>query len=109
MGINYFHSSISWLVAGDFSIACSQEEEIGDNLININETNDFNDMINQAGLFDGGFFGRKFTWSNNRMCNARILQRLDRAILCSTWISSYTSVLHLHRANSYYGFLFLSY
>lgn len=62
---------------------------------------EFNSMIDQAGLINGGYSGSKITSSNNRTGSARILERLGRTFYNSTWLSlSITTVMHLNRTNS---------
>lgn len=85
----------SWMVAGDFNVVWSQEEKLGENSDNFTDVNDFNDMITRLSLLDGDFSGSKFTWSNNRLGRACILQRLDRALINSNWLVSFNTTINL--------------
>ncbi|MQL90737.1 hypothetical protein Taro_023319 [Colocasia esculenta] len=49
---------------------------------------DFNEMITGAGLFDAGYIGPAFTWSNKRTGNAEVRARLDRALYNASWQDS---------------------
>lgn len=89
-------------------MVCNQEEKLGGKPINLNAT-EFNTVINQVGLIDGGYSGSKYTWSNNRVGRARIMGRLDRVLYNSTWLSfCNTNVSHLHRTNSDHAPLLIS-
>lgn len=48
-----------WLLAGDFNVVCSQDEKLGGNTINNTDVADFDKMIHQIALIDGGFSGSK--------------------------------------------------
>lgn len=69
------------MATGDFNSVTSQDEKIGGSSMTIQETCEFNDMFFQIGLIDTGFFGNRFTWTNNRIGKNRILERLDRALI----------------------------
>lgn len=99
--ISTFRFSCPWMLSGDFNCVTCWEEKCGGNPINLNEVSDFNTMIANLGLEDGGYSGSKFTWCNNRLGRARILERLDRVLFDSQWIASLiTEVSHLHRTCS---------
>lgn len=53
--------------------------------------------LSLCGLYDLGFNGDKFTWTNNRVENQFTKERLHRACGSTTWINSFTnhSVSHL--------------
>ncbi|XP_071902324.1 uncharacterized protein [Coffea arabica] len=55
--------------------------------------------MEEAGVFDVGFSGASFTWSNNRRGRARVSKRLDRFLVngaCSDLLDV-ISILHLAR------------
>lgn len=86
------------MVMGDFNVVSSQDEKVGGLPVNLNNVAYFNNMIAHALLTDGGYLGSKFTWSNNRLGNKRILQRLDRVLLSAEWMTEFQiSVTHLNR------------
>lgn len=87
-----------WQVFGDFNIVSSQDEKLGGNPITFQEVYEFNQMIETNGLSDAGYTGNKFTWSNSRAGNAKILERMDRLLFSTNWMSSFiTKVSHLDR------------
>lgn len=95
------NTDLPWIISGDFNVVSTQEEKIGGSPINHNDVGEFNSMIDNIGLLDGGYTGRKFTWCNNRMGSSRILERLDRVLYNSAWNSSFnTKVAHLSRTCS---------
>ncbi|XP_071927455.1 uncharacterized protein [Coffea arabica] len=55
--------------------------------------------MEEAGVFDIGFSGASFTWSNNRRGRARVSKRLDRFLINGSCleISDVISVIHLAR------------
>lgn len=56
-----------WIVTGDFSVVASQEEKLGGGPINLEDVAKFLEMMQQANLTDVGFYGNKYTWTNNRI------------------------------------------
>lgn len=72
---------------------------MGGNPINLSDITDFNTMISQTELIDGGFNESKFTWSNNRLGRVRIMERLDRVLYNSAWLNLCNIVvMHLNRS-----------
>lgn len=49
------------------------------------------------GLIDLGYRDPKYTWCNNRLGNARVWERLDRAFTSDQWLNKYpeASITHL--------------
>ncbi|XP_071933856.1 uncharacterized protein [Coffea arabica] len=60
---------------------------------------EFLSFMEEAGVFDAGFSGPSFTWSNNRRGRAQIWKRLDRLILNEEClgVASAISIVHLAR------------
>lgn len=64
-----------WLLAGEFNVVCTQAKKLGGNPINVENVNDFKNMIQVA-----------------------IFERLDRILLNCEWKSTFVSrVSHLNR------------
>lgn len=59
-------------------------------------------MINNCGFIDLGFNGLEFTWCNKRDPQARVWERLDRALANAAWISLHENyrVQHLPMVGS---------
>lgn len=62
----------------------------------------FRDALTQCGLNDVIFEGWSYTWSNNRVGDDNIKQRLDRALANDVWLQIYprTHVVHLPKRRS---------
>ncbi|MQM19124.1 hypothetical protein Taro_052124 [Colocasia esculenta] len=91
-----------WMITGDFNCISQSSEKSGGNLSNFTSMSDFNDFIMTAGLFDAGYIGSPFTWSNKRTGSASVKARLDRAMFNSSWQDLYpqTTIRHLPRGVS---------
>lgn len=59
--------NIPWMVVGDFSVVVSRDEKMGGCPINLNDANEFLQIIQQSSLTDLGYIENKFTWSDNRL------------------------------------------
>ncbi|KAL0009992.1 hypothetical protein SO802_005100 [Lithocarpus litseifolius] len=61
----------------------------------------FREVLDELGLKDLGFVGKKFTWKGRRH-DGFVLERLDRAVANNQWLSlnSGTKVQHLHSNSS---------
>ena len=61
----------------------------------------FREVLDEVGLKDLGFVGKKLTWKGNRH-GGLVLERLDRAIANNQWLSQNpsTKVQHLHSNSS---------
>ncbi|KAL5703663.1 hypothetical protein ACHQM5_022190 [Ranunculus cassubicifolius] len=75
-----------WALMGDFNAIMAVEEKNGGNEIITSSMKEFNDLIQELGLFDLGFTGPKFTWCNNRSVGNQILERLDRVLGSEDWV-----------------------
>ncbi|KAL0439291.1 UNVERIFIED_CONTAM: hypothetical protein Slati_2412100 [Sesamum latifolium] len=83
-----------WLVGGDFNVIMHPNENQGGDMQRLDPMDDFNDMMLETRLIDGGFEGDPFTWTNKR-----IWKRPDRVLYSKEWaeIFNITRVLHLPR------------
>ncbi|XP_027768863.1 uncharacterized protein LOC114074907 [Solanum pennellii] len=63
---------------------------------------DFIAVVEACGLLNIGFSGYKFTWSNKRGINHKILKRLDRAVVNDSWLEKMpqTTITHLSSTGS---------
>ena len=62
---------------------------------------DFHEVLDEAGLKDLGFVGKKFMWKGQRR-GGLVLERLDCAVVNNLWLSQNpgTKVQHLHSYSS---------
>ncbi|XP_071928071.1 uncharacterized protein [Coffea arabica] len=90
---------LPWCIGGDFNVILAAHEKRGGRPFAIAEGMDFMNFMEEAEVFDVGFSGSKFTWSNNRRSRARISKRLDRFLVNGSCLdfSNDISVLHLAR------------
>ncbi|MQL86849.1 hypothetical protein Taro_019382 [Colocasia esculenta] len=77
--------NVLWLVTGDFNYIAQPSEKLDGNLSSSISMFDFNDFIMAAGLFDAGYIGSPYIWSNNGTGSASVRSRLDRALFNSLW------------------------
>ncbi|XP_015054775.1 uncharacterized protein LOC107001126 [Solanum pennellii] len=71
-----------WCTIGDFNVITSTEEKHGGMPYNMNKSLEFIDIIEACGcLMDIGYSGHHYTWCNQRSAYARVVKRLDRAMV----------------------------
>jgi hypothetical protein len=59
--------------------------------VNISRMAQFRDLIKQSGLFDLGYNGPAYTWTNRRFSSNPLFQRLDRCLANNQWCINYPS------------------
>ncbi|XP_062013981.1 uncharacterized protein LOC133730398 [Rosa rugosa] len=93
---NYFDHLVSthqlpWIFIGDYNeLYSSADKNVGSMRGRIGGLKQW---VDHNSLIDMGFFGSKFTWSNNR-----IKERLDRAFCTCDWRSSFPDAFIRHLA-----------
>jgi hypothetical protein len=72
-------------------------EKLGPSSVDFNHMNAFCSIVKQCGLFDLGYDGPTYTWSNRRFTSAPTYERLDRCLANAEWCRAFpmSSVLHL--------------
>ncbi|XP_020596974.1 uncharacterized protein LOC110036788 [Phalaenopsis equestris] len=87
----------SWIVAGDFNYISSPAKRRGSRTPNLVIMSNFNDNIQNTGLFDMGYSGPAFTWRRKNLW-----ERLDRVLANDHWIQNFlhTTTTHLSLAGS---------
>lgn len=55
-----------WMVGGDFNVILNSEEKQGGSTPRSGPMDDFGDMLMTCNLFDAGFEGTPYTWTNKR-------------------------------------------
>ncbi|KAH0644839.1 hypothetical protein KY284_032723 [Solanum tuberosum] len=79
----------SWLIMGDFnSILTAEDRPIGSQ-VQLAETRDFQECINDCHLTELPTIGRKFTWTNGH-----VFSRIHRALVNAEWVLHITIVWH---------------
>lgn len=91
-----------WILMGDFNAFLSWDEKQGGNKDDPRSMLAFNDFITLNNLFDAGYSGNDFTWSNNQSGSNRIWERLDRVILNNSALMKFPRLIvhHLEKLHS---------
>lgn len=86
-----------WLLIGDFNAYFSKEEMMGSSHIPFSSYLWFREFVNLCQLLDIGFTGKRFTWER-----IVVKERLDKALVSSSWHIVYSEVAlhHLPRIKS---------
>ncbi|KAF9593546.1 hypothetical protein IFM89_024135 [Coptis chinensis] len=80
----------SWLLMGDFNEITCPEEKCGGKPFNYPKVRFFLDMIDDCELFDLGFVGSIYTWTNKQNGRHRIWERIDRMMANEGWRSRFS-------------------
>jgi hypothetical protein len=91
------NSTLPMLCMGDLNEIMHPTEKLGPAPINFNRINAFCSLIKQCGLFDLGYDGPAYTWSNKRFTSTPTYERLDRCLANAEWCRAFpaTTVLFL--------------
>lgn len=91
-----------WVLVGDWNQVVAPEDKLGGRPVTSGPTNSLWSVISDCALVDVGFSGSKFTWSNMRLGQGCIRERLDRAWSNGGWQQRFpcSSVKHLPRHHS---------
>jgi hypothetical protein len=82
------HSNLPLVCLGDMNDIMYETEKSNDN-VNYMRMARFRNLIKQAGLFDLGFNGPAYTWTNKRFASNPLFQRLDRCLANNQWCVNY--------------------
>ncbi|KAL0315227.1 UNVERIFIED_CONTAM: hypothetical protein Scaly_2876400 [Sesamum calycinum] len=80
-------STLPWVCGDDFNAIISDSEKDGILPTPQWQLRSFRQALDDSGLFDVGFMGFPFTWSNNRETPHTVWKRLDRVCVNATWNS----------------------
>ncbi|GLT69444.1 hypothetical protein SLA2020_415930 [Shorea laevis] len=86
----------AWLLLGDFNSILSSSEKSGGRCFGSSSHNDFADFVHSNALVDLGFIGNRFTWSNHRLGQANIRERLDRGLANHGWMHLFPNAIVNH-------------
>jgi exonuclease III len=91
------NSNLPMLCMGDLNDIMHPSEKLGPSTVDIDRINAFCSYVKHCGLFDLGFNGPSYTWSNKRFSSAPTYERLDRCLANAEWCRLFptSSVLHL--------------
>ena len=101
--LRHLHASFSmpWLCVEDFNKILRNYKKCGLGPRSATPMKAFREVLDEAGLKDLGYVGRKFTWKGRHQ-GGFVLEHLDRAIANNQWLSQNptTKVQHLHSNSS---------
>ncbi|XP_028789589.1 uncharacterized protein LOC114745600 [Neltuma alba] len=78
-------NAVPWLCCGDFNDLLFDFEKEGENTRDLNSLTEFQNFMTQCDMEDLGAKGLAFTWSNKRLNEANVKERLDRAVCNTFW------------------------
>ncbi|GLT71414.1 hypothetical protein SLA2020_434340 [Shorea laevis] len=82
-------TSLPWLCVGDFNEICDHSEKSGGAIHSEHQMAMFRDTLEACHLYDLGYIGPRFTWSNCRDSEQHIMERLDRATATHEWCTRF--------------------
>ncbi|KAK8546726.1 hypothetical protein V6N12_027496 [Hibiscus sabdariffa] len=82
-----------WCIVGDFNIVLSQEEKFGGSPFAIDKASEFYDLQDRCGLMEMPIKGGPFLWSNRRVDDEAILEKLDRIMFNVSWSSIFGNAI----------------
>ncbi|KAH7850130.1 hypothetical protein Vadar_028349 [Vaccinium darrowii] len=78
-------SAVDWLIWGDFNAMLTVDEKQGGRRRETWSLKAFRDFVTKLEAVDLGYVGYPFTWANRRCGDGLIKERLDRALVSSSW------------------------
>lgn len=84
----YNNSSMPILCIGDMNELLYDMDKSSMN-VNRSRMNTFRALVKNCGLFDLGFSGPAYTWTNKRFSSNPIYERLDRCLVNAEWCDAY--------------------
>jgi hypothetical protein len=87
-GFVYDNSSLPMLCIGDMNELLYDIDKSSPN-INRSHMYAFRSFVKNCGLFDLGFSGAAYTWTNKRFASKPTFERLDRCLVNAEWCAAY--------------------
>lgn len=78
-----------WITFGDFNEVCFSCETKGNTIRGEWQMKKFREVLEESNLYDLGYKGYQYTFSNRRMGLSETKARLDRALACGDWITNF--------------------
>ncbi|KAL4304565.1 hypothetical protein GQ457_10G010000 [Hibiscus cannabinus] len=82
-----------WCLMGDSNIVISQSEKLGGRPFDPRQTTSFQTLLDECGLLEMPLKGGPFTWSNRRIEDNSILEKIDRIFFNISWSSNFKKAL----------------
>ncbi|XP_042952162.1 uncharacterized protein LOC122289251 [Carya illinoinensis] len=86
-------AEVPWCVAGDFNEIIYQTEKWGGGQREESQMRMFREAMEENELFDLGYSGGRYTWSNGHMDGTFVKERLDRCLANGKWNELYKEVM----------------
>lgn len=85
-----------------YNFSCSSNRRGQIRGVSINRSLLLKDCLDKCSMVDLGFSGPRYTWTNKRDINNRILERIDRFFMNPEWCVLYpkAKIMHLPRCHS---------
>jgi hypothetical protein len=88
--------SMPMFCMGDLNNIMNANEKLGPNPANAKRIADFCCMVKTCGLFDLGYNGPAYTWTNKRFSSNPTYERLDRCLGNVEWCSAFPNTVVYH-------------
>lgn len=100
-----------WIIFGDFNEVCFSWEIKGNKIRGEWQMRQFREVVEESNLYDLGFQGHQYTFSNRRMGSWETKARLDRAMACGDWIANFpkANVDHINTPTSDHSLLLIDF
>ncbi|KAI0493884.1 hypothetical protein KFK09_024010 [Dendrobium nobile] len=96
---NFSNHEYPIVIGGDFNCLLCKEDKIGGRQFSYQQgARDMEECLLKNDLHEVSFIGPRFTWCNNKIGGARILERLDRCFVNSIALSSPFHLIERHLA-----------
>ena len=70
--------NLPWVMAGDFNEPLTEKDKYGGKIVSVNRSLLFKECLEKCSMIDIGFTGARFTWTNKRLIQSLIQERIDR-------------------------------
>jgi hypothetical protein len=91
------NNSLPMFCMGDFIDIMHASEKLGPSAADVNRISNFCGYVKQCGLFDLGYSGPAYTWTNKHFSSIPTYERLDRCLGNAEWCLAHpnTTIYHL--------------
>ena len=93
-------SDLPWICMGDYNEIMHAKEKEGGGVRSDGQMRAFHEVINKCQLRDLGYVGSDYTWSRRLRSRGWVRERLDKALVSTTWAESFLAVRFFHAATS---------
>nr|POE83547.1 hypothetical protein CFP56_48278 [Quercus suber] len=93
-------SDLPWVCMGDYNEIMHAKEKEGGGVRPEGQMRAFREVINKCQLRDLGYVGLDYTWSRKLGSQGWVRERLDRALVSSSWVGTFPAARLFHTATS---------